>query len=110
MDGVSFDVRAGEILGLIGPNGSGKSTLFNCILGQLTPDAGNVEVNGGPVSGRRACELNKLGVGRTFQQLSVFPQMSVLDNIILAGQEHHGSLLSRLFGPPDAGLTARPTD
>jgi branched-chain amino acid transport system ATP-binding protein len=106
VDGVSLDVRAGEILGLIGPNGSGKTTLFNCILGQLTPDRGNVEVNGKSVSGRRACDLSKLGVGRTFQQLSVFPQMSVLDNIILAGQEHRGGLLSRLFGPPDAGLTA----
>ncbi len=107
VDGVSFEVRAGEILGLIGPNGSGKSTLFNCILGQLRPDRGEVHVNSRAVSGRRACELNKLGVGRTFQQLSVFPQMSVLDNIILAGQEHTGTLLSRLFGKPDAGLTAQ---
>jgi branched-chain amino acid transport system ATP-binding protein len=105
VDGVSFDVAPGEILGLIGPNGSGKSTLFNCILGQLRPDGGEVKVNGRSVSGARACELSKLGVGRTFQQLSVFPQMSVLDNIILAGQEHRGGLLSRLFGPPDAGLT-----
>jgi branched-chain amino acid transport system ATP-binding protein len=53
----------------------------------------------------RPSELNRLGVGRTFQQLSVFPQMTVLDNIILAGQEHHGSMLSRLVGAPDAGLT-----
>ena len=105
VDGVSLDVSAGEILGLIGPNGSGKSTLFNCSLGQLKPDRGTVEVNGKSVSGRRACDLNKLGVGRTFQQLSVCPQMSVLDNIILAGQEHRGGLLSRLIGPPDAGLT-----
>src|SRR5690606_36666830 len=103
--GVSFDVIPGEILGLIGPNGSGKSTLFNCILGQLKPESGDVEVNGKNVSGMRASDLNKLGVGRTFQQLSVFPKMSVLDNIILAGQEHHGSMLSRLFGPSDAGLT-----
>nr|CAD6628441.1 ABC transporter ATP-binding protein [Rhizobium sp. TCK] len=101
---VSFDVRPGEILGLIGPNGSGKSTLFNCILGQLKPDSGKVEVKGRNVSGMRASDLNKLGVGRTFQQLSVFPKMSVLDNVILAGQEHHGSMLSRLFGSPDAGL------
>lgn len=106
VDGVSFDVVPGEILGLIGPNGSGKSTLFNCILGQLSPDTGSVEVQGQSVSGRRPCDLNKLGVGRTFQQLSVFPKMSVLDNIILAGQEHHGTLLGRLFGAPDAGLTA----
>src|SRR5690606_26347837 len=106
VDDVSFDVYPGEILGLIGPNGSGKSTLFNCILGQLAPDTGRVEVNGRDVSGRRACDLNKLGVGRTFQQLSVFPQMTVLDNIIVAGQEHRGTMIGRLFGAPDAGLTA----
>ena len=102
---VSFEVRKGEILGLIGPNGSGKSTLFNCILGQLRPDGGTVEIDGRPTLGLRPSQLNRLGVGRTFQQLSVFPQMSVLDNVILAGQEHRGSMLSRLFGPPDAGLT-----
>jgi branched-chain amino acid transport system ATP-binding protein len=104
--GVSFDVHKGEILGLIGPNGSGKSTLFNCILGQLEPDAGLVHVNGRDVSGLRPSKLNRLGVGRTFQQLSVFPKMSVFDNIVLAGQEHRGTMLSRLFGPSDAGLTA----
>ncbi|MFC4624017.1 ABC transporter ATP-binding protein [Daeguia caeni] len=106
VDNVSFDVKKGEILGLIGPNGSGKSTLFNCILGQLQPDDGEVSINGRNVSGIRASDLNKLGVGRTFQQLSVFPKMSVIDNIILAGQEHKGTMLSRLFGPGDAGLTA----
>ncbi|MEP9396763.1 ABC transporter ATP-binding protein [Mesorhizobium sp. KR2-14] len=106
VNGVSFDVHKGEILGLIGPNGSGKSTLFNCILGQLPPDAGEVKVSGRNVSGMRASDLNRLGVGRTFQQLSVFPKMSVIDNIILAGQEHRGTMLSRLFSAPDAGLTA----
>ncbi|MBV2143619.1 ABC transporter ATP-binding protein [Falsochrobactrum sp. TDYN1] len=102
---VSFDVNQGEILGLIGPNGSGKSTLFNCILGQLQPNGGEVRVNGKDVSGMRASDLNKLGVGRTFQQLSVFPKMSVIENIILAGQEHKGTMASRLFGQGDAGLT-----
>lgn len=102
---VSFEVGKGEVLGLIGPNGSGKSTLFNCVLGQLRPNAGEVTVNGVGVSGRRASELSRLGVGRTFQQLSVFPRMTVLENIVFAGQEHHGTMLSRLFGPPDAGLT-----
>ncbi|WP_290753347.1 ABC transporter ATP-binding protein [Amaricoccus sp.] len=105
VQGVSFDVYPGEILGLIGPNGSGKSTLFNCILGQYPPTSGEVFINGEPTLGKRACDLNKLGVGRTFQQLSVFPEMSVIDNIILAGQEHKGTMLSRLFGPSDAGLT-----
>ena len=103
--GVSFSVHPGEILGLIGPNGSGKSTLFNCILGQLTPDAGQVRIGGETVAGKRPCDLNKLGVGRTFQMLQVFPQMSVLDNIILAAQEHRGTLLSRLFSRHDMGLT-----
>ena len=106
VNSVSFDVYPGEILGLIGPNGSGKTTLFNCILGQLRPDSGSIEVNGRSVSGRRPSDLNRLGVGRTFQQLSVFPGMTVLDNIIVAGQEHHGTMLSRLLGAPDAGLTA----
>ena len=105
VDDVSFDLQQGEILGLIGPNGSGKSTLFNCILGQLLPNAGTVSIKGQPVAGKRANQLSRMGVGRTFQQLSVFPKMTVLDNILLAGQEHQGSLLGRLFGKPDAGLT-----
>jgi branched-chain amino acid transport system ATP-binding protein len=104
--GVSFDVRQGEILGLIGPNGSGKSTLFNCILGQLTPDRGDVRIDSKSVSGRRPSELNRLGIGRTFQLLQVFPQLTVRENLVLAGQEHEGSRLSRLFGPGDAGMTA----
>jgi branched-chain amino acid transport system ATP-binding protein len=105
VDGVTFDVAPGEILGLIGPNGSGKSTLFNCILGQLTPSAGEVKVDGRPVTGLRPSELNRLGVSRTFQLLQVFPKLSVRENLILAGQEHQGSMLQRLFGPSDAGLT-----
>jgi branched-chain amino acid transport system ATP-binding protein len=105
--GVSFDVNEGEILGIIGPNGSGKSTLFNCILGQLAPTAGDVHLNGRPVTGMRPCDLNRLGVSRTFQLLQIFPQLTVRENLILAGQEHRGTMLSRLVGPRDAGLTAR---
>lgn len=104
--GVSFDVREGEILGIIGPNGSGKSTLFNCILGQLLPNEGEVLVDGEVVTGLRPSALNRRGISRTFQLLQVFPQLSVRENLILAGQEHQGSRLKRLFGPRDAGLTA----
>ena len=104
VDDVSFQVEEGEILGIIGPNGSGKSTLFNCVLGQLTPDTGDVRVDGKQVNGMRPCDLNRLGVSRTFQLLEVFPQLSVRDNLILAGQEHRGTLFSRLFGAQDAGL------
>ena len=107
VNNVSFSVEKGEILGLIGPNGSGKSTLFNCILGQLKPTTGHCEINGRSTDGVRPADLSLRGVGRTFQQLSVFPKMTVLDNVILAGQEHQGSMLSRLFGAPDAGLTAK---
>ncbi|MBI1775867.1 MAG: ABC transporter ATP-binding protein [Proteobacteria bacterium] len=104
VDDVSFALGEGEILGIIGPNGSGKSTLFNCVLGQLRPSSGAVHVNGRPITGMRPCDLNRLGVGRTFQLLQVFPELSVRDNLILAGQEHRGSMLSRLLGRADAGL------
>jgi branched-chain amino acid transport system ATP-binding protein len=104
VDGVSFHVEEGEILGLIGPNGCGKSTLFNCILGQLTPNAGEVKLDGRMVTGLRPCDLNRLGVSRTFQLLQVFAKLSVRENLILAGQEHRGTMVSRLFGRPDAGL------
>jgi branched-chain amino acid transport system ATP-binding protein len=105
VDDVSFNVNDGEILGIIGPNGSGKSTLFNCILGQLQPSAGEVFLHGKAVTRTRPCDLNRLGVSRTFQLLQIFPQLTVRENLILAGQEHQGTMLSRLFGRRDAGLT-----
>ncbi len=106
VDGVSFTVNEGEILGIIGPNGCGKSTLFNCILGQLPPTEGEVKVDGRVTTGMRPCDLNRLGVSRTFQLLQVFPQLSVRENLILAGQEHRGTMMTRLYGPSDAGLGA----
>jgi branched-chain amino acid transport system ATP-binding protein len=105
VDGVTFEVFEGEILGLIGPNGCGKSTLFNCILGQLEPTAGTVQLDGQLIGGKTPEELNGMGVSRTFQLLQVFPQLTVRENLILAGQEHKGSMLSRLMGRSDAGLT-----
>ncbi len=104
---VDFQVTKGEALGLIGPNGSGKSTLFNCILGQLKPDAGEVRFNGETVTGLGPTALSRKGIGRTFQLLQVFPGLSVRDNLIVAGQEHQGRLLGRLFQPPEAGLAER---
>ena len=106
VESVSFSVQEGEILGLIGPNGSGKTTLFNCILGQLAPSSGEVRLDGRPIGGMRPCDLNRLGVGRTFQLLQVFPELSVRENLLLAGQEHQGTMWSRFFGPRDAGLGA----
>jgi branched-chain amino acid transport system ATP-binding protein len=102
--GVSFDVRPGEIFGVIGPNGSGKTTLFNSMLGQITPDTGKIELNGQDVTKLGPLELNRLGVGRTFQTLQVFGKMTVRDNLIVAAQEHQGSMFSRLFSPSDSNL------
>lgn len=106
VDGVSFSVAEGEVLGIIGPNGSGKSTLFNCILGQIEPSAGHVLLDGENVTGLRPSSLNRRGVSRTFQLLQVFPNLSARENLILAGQEHRGSMVGRLFGASDAGLSA----
>ena len=102
--GVSFDVRPGEIFGVIGPNGSGKTTLFNSMLGQISPDSGRIELNGEDVTGLGPLELNRRGVGRTFQTLQVFGKMSVRDNLIVAAQEHRGNMLSRMFASSDSGL------
>ena len=102
--GVSFEVLPGEIFGVIGPNGSGKTTLFNSMLGQITPDEGKIELNGQDVTTLGPLELNRLGVGRTFQSLQVFGKMTVRDNLIVAAQEHQGSFFSRMFAPGDSGL------
>jgi len=104
VDGVSFEVMPGEIFGVIGPNGSGKTTMFNSVLGQIAPDAGRIELNGKDITGESPTRLNRLGVGRTFQTLQVFGKMTVRDNLLVAAQEHAGSMWSRLFAPGDSGL------
>jgi len=102
--GVSFEVRPGEIFGVIGPNGSGKTTLFNSMLGQITPDTGKIELNGQDVTHLGPLALTRLGVGRTFQTLQVFGKMTVRDNLIVAAQEHQGTMFSRMFAPSDSNL------
>ena len=102
--GVSFEVMPGEIFGVIGPNGSGKTTMFNSVLGQISPDAGSIELNGENITGLSPLELNRRGVGRTFQTLQVFGKMTVRDNLSVAAQEHSGSMFSRMFAPGDSGL------
>ncbi len=101
---MSFEARPGEIFGVIGPNGSGKTTLFNSMLGQITPDEGRIELNGEDVTKLGPLQLNRKGVGRTFQTLQVFGKMTVRDNLIVAAQEHQGNMFSRLFSPGDSGL------
>lgn len=104
VDGVSFEVVPGEIFGVIGPNGSGKTTMFNSVLGQIDPDEGRIELNGKDITGLSPQQLNQRGVGRTFQTLQVFGKMTVRDNLLVAAQEHQGSMWSRMFAPGDSGL------
>ena len=100
VDGVSFAVAPGEIVGVIGPNGSGKTTLFNAILGQIKPTTGHVAFCGENITGMSPLELSRRGMGRTFQTLQVFVKLSVRDNLIAAAQEFKGTFASRLFAKP----------
>jgi branched-chain amino acid transport system ATP-binding protein len=85
VDRASFDVHEGELVGLIGPNGSGKTTLLNILSGHLAPDSGWVTLDGRSIAGLRPEALARLGVLRMFQLTRVFPRMSVLDNLLVAG-------------------------
>jgi branched-chain amino acid transport system ATP-binding protein len=80
---VSFEVRQGEILGLIGPNGSGKSTTFNLIAGALAPSAGSIRFDGAEISGLPAYRVCRLGIGRTFQIPRPFRKLPLIDNVAL---------------------------
>jgi branched-chain amino acid transport system ATP-binding protein len=81
LDGVSFDLAEGQILGLIGPNGAGKTTLFNCLTRLYTPGGGDILFEGSSILDRSAHQIAGLGIARTFQNLALFHRMSVLDNI-----------------------------
>jgi branched-chain amino acid transport system ATP-binding protein len=107
VDDVSFAVMPGEIFGVIGPNGSGKTTLFNSVLGQIKPNAGRIELHGKDITHLSPVQLSRRGVGRTFQSLQVFGRMTVRDNLIVAAQEHRGTMAGRMFAPADNGLGPR---
>jgi branched-chain amino acid transport system ATP-binding protein len=92
---VSFEVKAGEILGLIGPNGSGKSTTFNMIAGMLRPTSGSILFNGKELGGLPAHRICHLGVGRTFQIPRPFRKLSILENATLAAFYGTGGTIDR---------------
>ncbi|MCW5770064.1 MAG: ABC transporter ATP-binding protein [Rhodospirillaceae bacterium] len=81
VDDVSFEVRPGELLGLIGPNGAGKTTVFNMVAGALAPTAGRIRFEGADVTGLTPDRVAKRGIARTYQNLRVFPDISVFDNV-----------------------------
>lgn len=85
VNGVSFELADGEVVGLIGPNGAGKTTLFNVISGYYAPTQGQIHFKGRDVSGLPPYRLAAIGIGRTFQVVKPFPGLSVLENVVIAG-------------------------
>ena len=90
LDDVSLEVAAGERVGLIGPNGAGKTTFFNCVLGQLRPDRGTVELAGESVGGLPVHQRARKGIGRTFQRIELFPESTVREHLLIAERTRRG--------------------
>ncbi|MCA9906204.1 MAG: ATP-binding cassette domain-containing protein, partial [Anaerolineae bacterium] len=96
---VSFDIHPGELLSLIGPNGSGKTTLFNCVSGFLKLDDGRVRFKGEDISNLRPDKIALKGIRRTFQDVRTFQDMTVLENLMTALQQHQEeNLIERVLG------------
>ena len=98
---LSFAIHPGELVGLIGPNGAGKTTVFNLITGVYQPTAGKVSFNARSLTGRQPHQIAKLGIARTFQNIRLFPGLSVFDNVRAAIQVHRtrGLVDSLVRGP-----------
>src|SRR5882724_80461 len=88
VDGVSFTVETGRIHGLIGPNGAGKTTIFNCVTGFYRPASGSIRFLDHDITGLRPDQIARLGIARTFQNVQLFPSLSVLDNVLVAKHSH----------------------
>ena len=98
IDGVSITVHNGELFAIIGPNGAGKTSIFNCISGLYQPDRGSISFEGRDLLGMKPNRIADLGVARTFQNIELFPQMTVLDNLMLGRHQHvrYGSVAAVL--------------
>ncbi|WP_083282981.1 ABC transporter ATP-binding protein [Humibacillus sp. DSM 29435] len=101
LDGVSFDIRKGEILGLIGPNGAGKTTCFNVMTGVYQPTSGGVRFLGTALGRRKKFAITKLGIARTFQNIRLFANMTALENVMVGVDAHHTTgVISAMFRLP----------
>ncbi|GGH30908.1 ABC transporter ATP-binding protein [Alsobacter metallidurans] len=108
LDGVSFDQRAGHILGLIGPNGAGKTTLFNCLSRLYHPTSGDIRLEGASILGRAAHRIAEIGIGRTFQNVALFQRLSVRDNALVGGHARtRSSMIGDALRLPAAKRTER---
>jgi len=94
VDGLSFDVSAGELFAIIGPNGAGKTTLFNMIAGALAPDEGSISFAGEPIGGLPADAVCRRGIARTFQIVRPFPTLSVEDNVVIGALLHSSDVVT----------------
>lgn len=97
LNGCTIEIGAQSITGIIGPNGAGKSTLFNILGGLFSPDAGTLKFDGHDISGRRPDELARLGLVRTFQISRELGELTVLENMLLAGSAQAGESVWRNF-------------
>ncbi|MBI4637025.1 MAG: ABC transporter ATP-binding protein [Candidatus Rokubacteria bacterium] len=90
VDGLSLAVPDGAVVGLCGPNGSGKTTAFNCITGLYRPDRGRVLFEGRDITGANPYRVAHFGIGRTFQLVRIFPEMSVIENLVVVARQRNG--------------------
>ncbi len=99
VDGVSFDVKRGELFAIIGPNGAGKTSIFNCISGVYAPQRGSIRYLGEELLGTRPDKVAKMGVARTFQNIELFDNLTVVENLMLGRHQHldYGVLPSMLY-------------
>ena len=101
LTGVSLSIERGEIYGLIGPNGAGKTTFFNCLTGLYRADAGEFRFDGNPLRGGAAHEIVARGIARTFQNIRLFPNMSVVENVMVGRHARTRSgVLGAVFNTP----------
>ena len=108
LDSVSFAMREGQIVGLIGPNGAGKTTLFNCLSRLYTPDHGDVLFEGRSLRAAAPHRIAEFGIGRTFQNLALFPSLTVLQNVMVGVHSRTRSdFLSNALRLPWVGREAR---
>ena len=101
VDDVHFTLHENQIMGLIGPNGAGKTTVFNLLTGVYTPTTGQIKLDGRSILGKKTYQITKMGVARTFQNIRLFKDMSVLDNVRVAmNQKMNYSALAGILGLP----------